>query len=160
MCLRTRRDPLPLRLATTTLPPLGRGPRGTYLPPELLRGSLVAGRPEAERSCRVPRCVAVPRASWLRSRVPHREIRMAGFKQKDPSSGVQVEGSGQPDPGSGVQAEGSRQRDSGSAVQAEGCEQKAPSSRVPERGPGRGIGVAGSKQRDPDRGIRAERIRQ
>lgn len=156
MCLRTSRNPLPLRLAATTLPPLGRGPRGTYLPPELPRGSLVAGRPEAERSCRVPRCVAVPRASWLRSRAPHREIRMAGFKQKDPSSGVQVEGSGQPDPGRGIQAAGSRQKDPNSGILAAGFRQRDMSRRLQAAEFQNEVQAEESVQRGPSRGIRTE----
>lgn len=61
-CSRTSRDPRPLGSAATTLPSLGRGPQGSYLPPELPRGSPEARRPGAERSCRVPRLVAVPQS--------------------------------------------------------------------------------------------------
>lgn len=86
--------------------PVWAGAVGTYLPPELPRGSPEAGRPEAERSCWVPRRVAVPRASWLRSR--------------DPCGGVQAEGSEQRGSGRSIQAAGSKQKDLGRRIRAAG----------------------------------------
>lgn len=104
------------RSATTTLPLLGQGPRGAYLPLELPWGSPGARRPRAERSCWVPRCAAAPRASWLRSWDRRRGIRVAGSRQRDPGGGVQAEGSGQPD----RQCGSGRGRDLGRRFRADG----------------------------------------
>lgn len=130
--------PRPPRSVTTTLPLLGQGPWGAYLPLELPWGSPGARRPRAERSCWVPLCAAAPRASWLRSWDRRRGIRVAGSRQRDPCGGVQAEGSGQPDSGSAVQGE--------EGIWAEGFEQTVPGARSRQKDPGRGILVEGSGQ--------------
>lgn len=98
----------------------------------------------------------MPRASWLRSRAPHREIRLAGFKQKDPSSGVQVEGSGQPEPVRGIQAAGSSQKDPDSRILAAWFRQRDVSRRLQASEFQNEVQAEESVQRGTSRGIRTE----